>query len=98
TPLILLYILGYLCESLNGIGVKANHMEALWQNLWVKMAHPASPTGTAMEACCATMTHQRGQTMTYSIWHVTCKGIPVGRQVGTTCLGVFQCILGCKTG
>src|ERR1019366_3177173 len=71
---------------------------ALWQNLWVKMAHPASPTGTAMEACCATMAHQRGQTMSFSLWPVTCKGIPVGRQVGTTCLGVFQCILGCKTG
>src|ERR1019366_6971090 len=72
--------------------------KALWQNLWVKMAHPASPTGTAMEACCATMAHQRGQTMSFSLWPVTCKGIPVGRQVGTTCLGVFQCILGCKTG
>ena len=71
---------------------------ALWQNLWVKMAHSVPPTGTTMEARCAKMAHQQGQTMSFSLWPVACKGIPVGRQVGTTCLGVFPCTLGCKTG
>ena len=70
---------------------------AVWQNLWVKMALLEELTARGMRGFCAKTPRQGGRRMSFSLWPVACKGIPVGGEVVTTCSSAFPLILGRKT-
>jgi hypothetical protein len=72
-------------------------MRAVWQNLWVKMALLEELTARGMRGFCAKTPRQGGRRMSFSLWPVACKGIPVGGEVVTTCSSAFPLILGRKT-
>lgn len=72
-------------------------LQAVWQNLWVKMALLEELTARGMRGFCAKTPRQGGRRMSFSLWPVACKGIPVGGEVVTTCSSAFPLILGRKT-